>query len=131
MVAPLALPLGKRVRYNEALKAQSLRPIWQVLRVVELQADAKLAKRLEIGLGDPVVLFERLSQVDELRHDELTSGTRAGRIGAVALAAVVRIRQISLLASTLAGTGNGLWPKFLSATLRSSDGHATSLTCPF
>ncbi|MDA0265948.1 MAG: phosphonate metabolism transcriptional regulator PhnF [Cyanobacteria bacterium] len=66
MAAPLALPIGKRVRYNEALKAQAFQPHWQVLRVVEINADPKLAKRLEIALGDPVVLFERLSQVDDV-----------------------------------------------------------------
>ncbi len=66
MAAPIAVTIGKRVRYNEALKAQALNPQWQLLRVVELSADPKLAKRLAIALGDPVVLFERLSQVDEV-----------------------------------------------------------------
>jgi GntR family phosphonate transport system transcriptional regulator len=37
-----------------------------VLRIVELQADAKLSKRLELEVGAPVVLFERLSSVDDI-----------------------------------------------------------------
>ena len=66
VVAPIALPIGKRVRFNEALKAQSLRPTWQVLRVVNINADPKLAKRLEIDLGSAVILFERLYLIDGL-----------------------------------------------------------------
>ena len=66
VVAPIALPIGKRVRFNEALKAQSLSPTWQVLRVVNINADPKLAKRLEIDLGSAVILFERLYLIDDL-----------------------------------------------------------------
>jgi GntR family phosphonate transport system transcriptional regulator len=66
MATPIAVPLSQRVRFNEALKAQSLQPSWQVLRIVELQADAKLSQRLEIEIGAPVVLYERLSSVEEV-----------------------------------------------------------------
>jgi GntR family phosphonate transport system transcriptional regulator len=66
MATPIAVPIGKRVRFNEALKAQSLKPDWQVLRIVELQADAKLSKRLELEVGAPVVLFERLSSIEDI-----------------------------------------------------------------
>lgn len=66
MAAPIAVPIGKRVRFNEALKAQSLTPAWEVLRIVELNADARLSKRLEIETGAPVILFERLSLVDDI-----------------------------------------------------------------
>jgi len=66
MATPIAVPIGKRVRFNEALKAQSLQPNWQVLRIVELQADAKLSNRLEIEVGAPVILFERLSSVEDI-----------------------------------------------------------------
>lgn len=66
MATPIAVPIGKRVRFNEALKAQSLKPDWQVMRIVELQADAKLSKRLELEVGAPVVLFERLSSIDHI-----------------------------------------------------------------
>jgi GntR family phosphonate transport system transcriptional regulator len=66
VAAPISVPIGKRVRYNEALKAQSLTPQWQILRVVEINADPKLADRLEIPVGHPAILFERLGLVDEI-----------------------------------------------------------------
>lgn len=66
MSAPIAVPLGKRVRFNEALKAQSLTPTWEVLRIVTLHADGKLAQRLDIEVGAAVVLFERLSLIDHI-----------------------------------------------------------------
>lgn len=64
--APITFPIGKRVRFNESLKAQSLQPQWQVLQAIEIKADAKVAKHLEIAVGDPVVLYERLSLTDEI-----------------------------------------------------------------
>jgi GntR family phosphonate transport system transcriptional regulator len=64
--APITVPLGKRVRFNESLKAQSLQPQWQTLRVVEISADAKLAQCLEVAVGDPVILYERMSLVDDI-----------------------------------------------------------------
>lgn len=66
VMAPIALPIGKRVRFNEALKAQFLTPTWQVLRIMEINADPKLSNRLEIGLGASVILFERLHLIDDL-----------------------------------------------------------------
>lgn len=59
--APITVPIGKRVRYNESLKAQALQPQWEVLQAVEMPADAKVAAHLEIAIGAPVVLYERLS----------------------------------------------------------------------
>ncbi|MBX2864126.1 MAG: phosphonate metabolism transcriptional regulator PhnF [Leptolyngbyaceae cyanobacterium MAG.088] len=66
VVAPIALPIGKRVRFNESLKAQSLTPTWQVLRIVEMKADPKLSKNLKLELGKPIVLYERLGLIDDL-----------------------------------------------------------------
>lgn len=66
MADPIAVPIGKRVRFNESLKAQSLQPVWQVLRIVEINADARLSKRLEIDVGASVILFERLSSIDDI-----------------------------------------------------------------
>lgn len=63
--APIPYTLGKRVRYNEALKAHGLQASYQTLRVAEIPADPSIAKRLELGIGDPVVLLERLSLADE------------------------------------------------------------------
>ncbi|MEO1300067.1 MAG: UTRA domain-containing protein, partial [Cyanobacteria bacterium J06636_16] len=66
VATPITVPIGKRVRFSEALKAQSLTPQWQVLRIIEINADAKLSERLEISIGEPVVVFERLSLTDEI-----------------------------------------------------------------
>ena len=66
VATPISVPIGKRVRFNEALKAQSLKPQWQVLRIIEINADAKLSEHLEIPVAAPVVVFERLSLTDEI-----------------------------------------------------------------
>lgn len=66
VAAPITFPIGKRVRYNEALKAQALNPQWQVLRIVEINADSKLSKHLEIAVGASVLLFERICLTDEV-----------------------------------------------------------------
>lgn len=63
--APIPYTLGKRVRYNEALKAHGLQASYQILRVAEIPADPSIAKRLELEIGDLVILFERLSLADE------------------------------------------------------------------
>lgn len=73
VAAPITFPIGKRVRYNEVLKAHSLKPQWQVLRIVELNADSKLSKHLEIPIGDPVVLYERLCLTDGIPINIATS----------------------------------------------------------
>lgn len=64
--APISFAIGERVRYNEMLKAQGLKPSKKTLRIVELPADSAIAKRLEIDIGDEVILFERLSLADDL-----------------------------------------------------------------
>lgn len=66
VAAPITVPIGKRVRYNDALKAQSLNPQSEILRIFEMPADAKLAQHLEVALGVPVLLYERLSLTDEI-----------------------------------------------------------------
>ncbi|MEM9904934.1 MAG: phosphonate metabolism transcriptional regulator PhnF [Cyanobacteria bacterium P01_D01_bin.44] len=62
--APIALTIGKRVRYNEALKAQGLTLTREPLRISELPADAPIAKRLQVPIGESVILFEKLSLAD-------------------------------------------------------------------
>lgn len=62
----ITYPLGKRVRYNDVLKAQGLQVSHKPLVTTIIPADSKLAKRLELTIDTPVVLFERLSFVDEL-----------------------------------------------------------------
>lgn len=62
---PISFAIGRRVRYNEALKAQGLKPSKHTLRVAEMPADQSIAKCLELEVGAPVVLFERLSLADD------------------------------------------------------------------
>jgi len=57
--------IGKRVRYNQTLKAQGLQARFQLLRVLEVPADDAVAKGLEISFGEPVALIERLGLADE------------------------------------------------------------------
>ncbi|MEP0912706.1 phosphonate metabolism transcriptional regulator PhnF [Leptolyngbya sp. GB1-A1] len=61
---PITYALGKRVRYNDALKAQGLQMSYQTLAITTIPADAKVAKRLTLAINTPVVLFERLSLAD-------------------------------------------------------------------
>lgn len=62
---PISYPIGKRVRYNETLKAQGLKVSHRLLYATELLADPSVAKRLETEVGTPVVFLERLSLADD------------------------------------------------------------------
>lgn len=57
--------IGKRVRYNQTLKAQGWQARFQLLRVLNVPADNAIAKGLEIPYGQPVALIERLGLADE------------------------------------------------------------------
>lgn len=57
--------IGKRVRYNQTLKAQGWQARFQLLRVLDVPADNAIAKGLEIPYGQPVALIERLGLADE------------------------------------------------------------------
>jgi len=57
-------PIGKRVRYNQALKAQGRQGSYELLRTVELPADVSVAKNLEIDQGESVALIEHLGFAD-------------------------------------------------------------------
>lgn len=63
--APISYPIGKRVRYNEALKAQGLKVSHKLLSVTELLANQAIAKHLETTIGNPVIFLERLSFADD------------------------------------------------------------------
>lgn len=58
-------PIGKRVRYNQTLKAQGWQARFQLLRTLELPADIAVATKLEINHGEPIALIERLGLADE------------------------------------------------------------------
>lgn len=57
-------PIGKRVRYNEALKAQGRAASFKLLRSLKIPAEVAVAKALEIEVGTPVALMERLGLAD-------------------------------------------------------------------
>ncbi|RZM75428.1 phosphonate metabolism transcriptional regulator PhnF [Leptolyngbya iicbica] len=66
MAAPITVPIGKRVRFNESLKAQSVEPRWQILQVTQLPADPRIAQSLAIAIAATVVLYERVSLADQV-----------------------------------------------------------------
>ena len=57
-------PINKRVRYNQALKAQGRQGRYEFIRTIEIPADTSVAKHLEINQGDSVALIERLGFAD-------------------------------------------------------------------
>ena len=63
---PIRYAIGKRVRYNQSLKGQGLRTQFKTLRALQISADVAVAKALEINIGEPVALVERLGIVDDI-----------------------------------------------------------------
>jgi len=63
--APIAYPVGKRVRYNEALQAQGRRAGYKLLRTSKILADTLIAGKLEIPVGDSVAAVESLGLADD------------------------------------------------------------------
>ncbi|WP_293164244.1 phosphonate metabolism transcriptional regulator PhnF [Okeania sp. SIO2C9] len=62
---PIKYLIGKRVRYNQTLIAQGQKPSFRLLQVVEIPADASIAQGLEVEVGTPVALIERLVFADD------------------------------------------------------------------
>ena len=62
---PIRYPIGKRVRYNAAMMAQGLETSFQLLRAVEIPANSSVADNLELSIGDPIAVIERLTFVDD------------------------------------------------------------------
>ena len=63
---PIRYPIGKRVRYNESLKAQGIQASYQTLKTLEIPADNAIANILDIEIGAEVILIERLGLADNL-----------------------------------------------------------------
>ncbi len=61
---PLEYPIGKRVRYNEALEAQGKKGSYELLKTTRIAAEPDLAKKLEIAIGAPVAIAEMLGFAD-------------------------------------------------------------------
>lgn len=62
---PIQYPIGKRVRYNESLKAQGIKASYQTIKAVEIPAEDAIATPLNIEIGTKVVLIERLGLADD------------------------------------------------------------------
>ncbi|MEO0541868.1 MAG: phosphonate metabolism transcriptional regulator PhnF [Cyanobacteria bacterium P01_A01_bin.105] len=63
---PIRYPIGNRVRYNEALKAQGFVAQSEVIKAVEVEAEGEIATALGIRSGQTVALIQRLSTADDL-----------------------------------------------------------------
>lgn len=61
---PIQYPIGKRVRYNENLKAQGIKASYQTIKAVDIPADKAIATALNIAIGAKVILIERLGLAD-------------------------------------------------------------------
>lgn len=62
---PLEYPIGKRVRYNEALEAQGKEGSYKLLKTSQMSAEPDIAKKLEVAIGAPVAILEMLGFADE------------------------------------------------------------------
>ncbi len=62
---PLEYPIGKRVRYNEALEAQGRKGSYELLTMAQISAEVEIAKKLEISIGAPVAVIEILGFADK------------------------------------------------------------------
>ncbi|MEL7082980.1 MAG: phosphonate metabolism transcriptional regulator PhnF [Cyanobacteria bacterium P01_A01_bin.3] len=62
---PIRYPIGKRVRYNEMLKAHGLQGSYKLLRAMELPADASVAKHLAIKFGEMAIAIDRVGYADD------------------------------------------------------------------
>ena len=64
--APIRYPIGKRVRYNESLKAQGHSVRFELVRSLKIPASESVAKGLSLKMGSPVALVERLGYADDM-----------------------------------------------------------------
>jgi len=64
--APIRYPIGTRVRYNEALRAQGHKVRFELVKAQEVTADKPIAQALGIRVGDLVALTERLGFADDV-----------------------------------------------------------------
>lgn len=60
----LDYPLGPRTRFSEIIRAQNREPAGQILRLVEIPAEPRIAELLEIRTGRAVILAERIAMAD-------------------------------------------------------------------
>ncbi|MEL6136497.1 MAG: phosphonate metabolism transcriptional regulator PhnF [Cyanobacteria bacterium J06628_6] len=63
---PIRYPIGSRVRYNEALRAQGITAQSQIIKCTEAQADDSVAQSLKVQVDMPVAVIQRLSSADDV-----------------------------------------------------------------
>ena len=63
--SPIRYPIGERVRYNEALKAQGIKASYEKLKAIEIPAQKAIANALEIDIGAKVISIERIGLADD------------------------------------------------------------------
>lgn len=63
---PIRYPIGSRVRYNEALKAQGITAQTSIIKHLETAAEGAIATALGVAPGHPVALIQRLSTADDV-----------------------------------------------------------------
>lgn len=57
-------PIGQRVRFNESLKAQGIRPHYALLGAEETTAFGAVARHLQVPQEEPIVRMDRLGLAD-------------------------------------------------------------------
>lgn len=65
---PMDYPLGKRVRFNQNLRAAGRAPKRQTLLLETRACTAYEAEQIGLAQGDPIVVFEGLSFADDETH---------------------------------------------------------------
>ena len=63
--APIRYAIGKKVRYNQMLKAQGHSVRFELVQSLEMPADESISKALSIEIGTPVALIERVGCADD------------------------------------------------------------------
>jgi GntR family phosphonate transport system transcriptional regulator len=61
----LDYPLGPRTRFSEIIRAQHREPAGRLLRLVEIEAEPRIAELLDLPAGARVVLAERIALADD------------------------------------------------------------------
>lgn len=64
--SPIRYAIGKRVRYNESLRAQGRSVRFEMVRSVQLFASGSVSQALAIPENAPVALIERVSYADDI-----------------------------------------------------------------
>lgn len=70
---PIRYPIGKRVRFNEALKAHGKQGSYRLVRASEMPAEGAIARNLNLPLGANAIEIERVGLADRQPIDVRSS----------------------------------------------------------